>query len=77
MRAAMLALAATIAAADPSPCFAQRADLGTRTGSPAQSENRTIVINPTEQECKRGWRSDLRWTKQEFKAFCTRLGASK
>ena len=63
--------------------------LGTASGvcaqqtSPQQQKNpqsapgATIIVNPTEAECKRGWSADMRWTKQQFETFCAKLGASK
>ena len=47
---------------------------------PPQSEpnsKTTIVINPTDEECRRGWDEKLRWTRAEFESFCTRLQTSK
>jgi hypothetical protein len=45
--------------------------------NPRAQPGATIVINPTEQECRRGWDPSLKWTKEQFQGFCTRLGASK
>ena len=36
-----------------------------------------IVINPTEDECRRGWDPSLKWTKEQFNDFCGKLGSSK
>jgi len=36
-----------------------------------------LVINPTKDECKTGWRPGLRWTKVEFDTFCRQLDISK
>jgi hypothetical protein len=36
-----------------------------------------IVLNPTDEECKRGWSPSLRWTKEQFNDFCGKLGTSK
>jgi hypothetical protein len=37
----------------------------------------TIVVNPTKEECTRGWHPGLKWTKEQFEEFCTKLRASK
>jgi hypothetical protein len=37
----------------------------------------TMVINPTQEECRRGWNVTLRWTKEQFEQFCAQLRASK
>ena len=47
---------------------------------PPRVENpkgKSIVINPTEQECKRGWNPSMRWTKEQFHDFCGKMGTSK
>jgi hypothetical protein len=45
--------------------------------NPQAQPGATMVINPTEQECRRGWNPSLKWTKEQFEEFCTRLGASR
>ncbi|HET6928516.1 MAG TPA: hypothetical protein VFI48_16830 [Hyphomicrobiaceae bacterium] len=45
--------------------------------NPQTKPGGTIVVNPTQEECKRGWSAQMRWTKDQFDAFCARLGASK
>ena len=45
-----------------------------------RSENKsdkTIVINPTLDECRRPWDATMRWTHEQFEAFCTALLKSK
>ena len=37
----------------------------------------TMVINPTIEECRRGWNETVKWTREEFQKFCNQLGASK
>lgn len=44
---------------------------------PVPKSGETIVINPTSAECKAGWRPGLRWTQQEFAAFCRQFEISK
>lgn len=45
--------------------------------NPQAKPGATIIINPTEDECRRGWSAGMRWTKEQFTEYCTRLGASK
>jgi hypothetical protein len=45
--------------------------------NPQSKPGATIVINPTAEECGRGWEAGMRWTKEQFDQFCSRLGASK
>lgn len=42
-----------------------------------QPGQKSIVVNPTQAECQKGWSSDLRWTKPEFDQFCATLSKSK
>jgi hypothetical protein len=44
---------------------------------PIPKKGDDLVINPTEEECKKGWHSALRWTKEEFERFCDQLKISK
>jgi hypothetical protein len=48
-----------------------------KQANPQAKPGGTIVVNPTQDECKRGWSAQMRWTKDQFDAFCARLGASK
>ena len=36
-----------------------------------------LVINPTTEECEKGWRPGLKWTQEQFEAFCTQMKTSK
>ena len=45
--------------------------------NPLTKPGATIVINPTEAECKAGWRPGLRWTQEQFAGFCAQLQSSK
>ncbi len=45
--------------------------------NPMSQPGADIVINPTSDECRRGWVSNMRWTKEQFDNFCARLGTSK
>ena len=42
-----------------------------------EKSEKTIVVNPTDDECKKGWSEDLKWSKDQFEAYCTRLRMSK
>jgi hypothetical protein len=45
--------------------------------NPQSKSGATIVINPTDEECKHGWNPSLKWTKEQFDQFCAKLGTSK
>lgn len=45
--------------------------------SPQSKPGATIVVNPTQDECDRGWHAGLKWTREQFEEFCTKLKASK
>jgi hypothetical protein len=45
--------------------------------SPQSKPGATIVVNPTQDECNRGWHAGLKWTREQFEEFCTKLKASK
>lgn len=47
------------------------------TPPPGLKPGSDLVINPTIDECDKGWRPDLKWTRDEFDAFCTQLKTSK
>lgn len=48
---------------------------------PAQPQGRdggkTMVINPTEEECRKGWNANLKWTREVFDDFCRKMRMSK
>ena len=45
--------------------------------NPQAQPGATIVINPTQQECSKGWSPDMKWTKAQFDDFCGKLKAAK
>jgi hypothetical protein len=45
--------------------------------NPQSKPGATMVINPTEDECRKGWDATLKWTKEQFEEFCARLKVSK
>jgi hypothetical protein len=50
---------------------------GPTNPNPQAKPGATIVVNPTEEECRKGWDPTLRWTKEQFEQFCAQLKASK
>jgi len=46
-------------------------------GNPQAQPGATIVINPTVEECRLGWNSSMKWSKDQFEHFCATLQASK
>jgi hypothetical protein len=49
----------------------------TNPTNPQAQPGATMLINPTEQECREGWNSSLKWTKEQFDEFCSKLRASR
>ena len=45
--------------------------------NPQAQPGATIVINPTVEECRRGWNTSMKWSKEQFEQFCATLHASK
>jgi hypothetical protein len=45
--------------------------------NPQAKAGSTIVVNPTVEECRRGWSTGLKWTKEQFDEFCSKMQASK
>jgi hypothetical protein len=70
--AAAVALCATASVAQTTP-----GQTDPTPSNPQAKPGATIVINPTEDECQKGWNSSLQWTKEQFDQFCTRLKAAK
>ena len=44
---------------------------------PVPKGGESLILNPTKDECKAGWRPGLRWTQTEFHKFCRQLEISK
>jgi hypothetical protein len=42
---------------------------------PKRGDN--LVLNPTIDECRRGWRPGLKWSKKQFNRFCAQMKISK
>lgn len=45
--------------------------------NPLSKPGTDLVINPTTEECEKGWRPDLKWTREQFEAFCVQMKTSK
>jgi len=45
--------------------------------NPLSKPGTDLVINPTNEECQQGWRLGLKWTQEQFEAFCTQMKTSK
>lgn len=45
--------------------------------NPLSKPGTDLVINPTNEECQKGWRPGLKWTQEQFEAFCTQMKTSK
>jgi hypothetical protein len=73
-------ITATVCAATPG--LAQTSPLPGPTNpgpqpSPLAKPGSDMVINPTIEECQKGWHSELKWTKAQFDAFCGQMKISK
>ena len=53
------------------------ADEPTPAPNPLSKPGTDLVINPTNEECEKGWRPGLKWTKEQFETFCTQMKTSK
>lgn len=45
--------------------------------NPLAKPGSDLVINPTAEECAKGWRPGLKWTREQFETFCTQIRTSK
>ena len=45
--------------------------------NPLAKPGTDLVINPTANECRKGWRPGLKWTKKQFETFCREMRTSK
>jgi hypothetical protein len=43
---------------------------------PATKPGADLVINPTDEECKKGWNVGLKWTREQFEQFCAAARAA-
>lgn len=84
LKAATLAgiFAFTAALSEARPAFAQASPTPGPTNpapvpNPLAKPGADLVINPTTEECDKGWRPGLKWTREQFQQFCTQLKTSK
>ena len=70
-------LAAAALLTVPCVCMAQNVPAERRSENPQTKPGGTIVVNPTETECKHGWSAEMRWTQEQFREFCEKLNSSK
>jgi hypothetical protein len=45
--------------------------------NPLAKPGSDLVINPTEEECQKGWTPGAKWTEEQFEAFCKQMRTSK
>jgi hypothetical protein len=45
--------------------------------NPALKPGTDLVINPTTEECQKGWQEGSKWSKDQFDSFCTQIKTSK
>lgn len=74
---AMTMASATVTAQTQSPTPSPTPGPTNPAPNPQAQPGATIVINPTHDECRSGWNASMRWTEEQFREFCTKLGASK
>jgi hypothetical protein len=44
---------------------------------PVPKGGENLVLNPTIDECRAGWRPGVKWTKEQFAQFCRQMEISK
>ena len=54
-----------------------KAQLGTAETSSQSKPGYDLVINPTTEECKKGWEAAVKWTKEQFEQLCAQTQAAK
>lgn len=82
LKGALLALLATGVLWETRPAYAQTSPTPGPTNpapapNPLAQPGSDLVINPTIRECDDGWRPGLKWTKEQFEAFCKQMKTSK
>jgi hypothetical protein len=61
----------------PMPTPHVRAQLGTAETSQQSTPGHDLVINPTTEECKKGWEAAVKLTKKQFELLCTQTQAAR
>jgi hypothetical protein len=54
-----------------------RAQLGAAETSQQSKPGSDIVMNPTTEECKKGWEAAMKWSKEQFEQLCAQMRAAK
>jgi hypothetical protein len=54
-----------------------KAQLGTGETSQQSKPGYDLVINPTTEECKKGWEATMKWSKEQFEQLCAQMQAAK
>jgi hypothetical protein len=54
-----------------------KAQLGAAETSQQSRPNSDLVINPTTEECKKGWEAAMKWSKEQFEQLCAQMRAAK
>lgn len=70
-----------VAALTTCPALAQAPTPGPTNPQPPASTitkpGSDLVVNPTDDECKKGWDASLKWTKDQFDKHCATMRAAK
>ena len=74
MKPALCAFAATLFAFSAASAQTPAPTTPPQTKEPGQQN---MVINPTHDECLKGWTANLKWSKPQFDQFCATLSKSK
>ena len=45
--------------------------------APQAKPGADLVINPTTDECQRGWDQSMKWSKEQFDGLCAQMKAAK
>ena len=54
-----------------------KAQLGTAETSQQSKSGHDLVINPTTEECKKGWEAAVKLTREQFELLCTQTQAAR
>ena len=54
-----------------------KAQLGTAETSQQSKPGHDLAINPTTEECKKGWEAAVKLTKEQFEQLCAQMQAAK
>jgi hypothetical protein len=54
-----------------------KAQLGTAETSQQSKPGHDLVINPTTEECEKGWEAAVKLTREQFELLCTQTQAAR